>query len=94
MTSVNTLQLSPNSSIVNNSQIILSPTFSFTFIFHTATENESFEESDQSDNEDELAASDKDVLNESFGLKSLLEEDSNKQSQVCRIISFILFHKN
>lgn len=50
--------------------------------FCAATANESSEESEQSDNEEDLETLDKDVLNESFGLKSLLEEDSNKQSQV------------
>ncbi len=51
----------------------------------TATENESSEESDDEEEEEDVEASDKeDTLNESFGLKSLLEEDSNKQSQVSR----------
>lgn len=56
----------------------------------TATDNESSEESDQSDNEegDAETSDEKDVLNESFGLKSLLEEDSNKQSQVSQMKTF------
>lgn len=65
-------------------------------VLNVATEIESSGETDQSDNEEDQEVSDKDPLNESFGLKSLLEEDSNKQSQVRtnKLLRLFILHTN
>lgn len=47
------------------------------------SEDETVQSDDDEEEDDAENGSDiEDTLNESFGLKSLLEEDSNKQSQV------------